>query len=431
VSAQLRTGSARCLEAPTFGARSEGRWAQEVDADVAQTRAAPRRGRRFQRESRAAAKRAPRVLHVLQPSTGGVPVYVGRLSGALRRRGWDVTIAAPREAARLHAIESSGADFLEIATARGLSVRDDIRAIGMLRRYCAEHPVDVIHGHSSKAGALTAALSLAAGIPSVYSPHAWSFQMRIPLPAKVLFALVEGGLNRLVHRRTIGVSNEEQRVARAWRVAPPEKLRVVHTGLDAAPPTAEARRAARARVGAEPEDAVVAWVGRTGAQKRPGDLAPLAQKLNGAATVIAMGEGLAESPEGEALKAAGGNVVEPSRGAPELLEAADVLVMTSAWEGFPLATLEAMAYGVPVVAYAVGGIPEQVVDGETGWLVKPGDIDGLADRIALTARSPELRSELGRQSADRMSSEFTVTAMASRIDAIYRDAAPTAPAADR
>src|SRR5437588_8434427 len=94
--------------------------------------------------------RAPRVLQVLQPSTGGVPVYVGRLSEALRHRGWDVTIAAPREAARLGEIDGSGADFLEIATARGISLRDDLRAIRELRAYCSQHTVDVIHGHSSK-----------------------------------------------------------------------------------------------------------------------------------------------------------------------------------------------------------------------------------------------------------------------------------------
>src|SRR5947209_3265570 len=197
--------------------------------------------------------RAPRVLHVLQPSTGGVPVYVGRLSQALRRRGWDVTIAAPREAAALSEIDASGADFLEIATARGISLRDDIRAIRKLRAYCSRHAVAVIHGHSSKAGALAAAVSVGSGIPSVYSPHAWSFQMRIPLPAKALFAVVEAGLNRWVHRRTIGVSNEERRVARVWRIAPTKKLRVVHTGLDATPPTREARLAARARVGPAPE----------------------------------------------------------------------------------------------------------------------------------------------------------------------------------
>ena len=73
----------------------------------------------------------------------------------------------------------------------------------------------------------------------------------------------------------------------------------------------------------------------------------------------------------------------------------DVFVMPSLEEGFPIAALDAMAAGLPVVATSVGGVPELIEDGKTGWLVPPRDAEALASRLRLLLCNPELRLSMG------------------------------------
>lgn len=87
-------------------------------------------------------------------------------------------------------------------------------------------------------------------------------------------------------------------------------------------------------------------------------------------------------------------------------EAADIFVLSSRWEGCPNVVLEAMAHGLPVVATAVGGIPELVTDGDSALLVPPGDPDALAAALARLLRDPALRRAVG-EAAHRAASRFT------------------------
>jgi glycosyltransferase involved in cell wall biosynthesis len=89
-----------------------------------------------------------------------------------------------------------------------------------------------------------------------------------------------------------------------------------------------------------------------------------------------------------------------------LLHAADVLLLTSKSEGVPLTAIEAMAAGLPVVATSVGGLPEVVQNGKTGWLVPAGDPAALAERILVLARDPGLRQQMGRLGRERAQSMF-------------------------
>jgi glycosyltransferase involved in cell wall biosynthesis len=104
---------------------------------------------------------------------------------------------------------------------------------------------------------------------------------------------------------------------------------------------------------------------------------------------------------------------------PNILGLLDVFVLPSLWEGLPIALLEAMAAGLPVVATAVGGTPEVVVEGETGFLVPPRDPEALAEAILRLLREPDLRRRMGEAGRKRVAEHFSVEQMVQKTEALY------------
>jgi glycosyltransferase involved in cell wall biosynthesis len=104
-----------------------------------------------------------------------------------------------------------------------------------------------------------------------------------------------------------------------------------------------------------------------------------------------------------------------------LLQAADAFLLTSISEGIPLTVIEAMAVGLPVVSTRVGGVPEVVQHGQSGFLADAGDDQTLSARILELAANPELRSSLGARGRDRACSVFSEVQMAERYAALYEE----------
>ena len=102
-----------------------------------------------------------------------------------------------------------------------------------------------------------------------------------------------------------------------------------------------------------------------------------------------------------------------------ILAMADVFVLASRWEGNPLAIMEAMAAGKPIIATTVGGVPELVDDSVHGFLVAPGDIAGFADAMCKLAEQPELRGRMSEAAGVRASAAFDVRAMVPAYERLY------------
>lgn len=105
----------------------------------------------------------------------------------------------------------------------------------------------------------------------------------------------------------------------------------------------------------------------------------------------------------------------------DLLARASVYVLPSYNEGLPVSVLEAMAAGLPVVSTPVGGIPEAVVDCVEGYLVQPGDVVALADRLGRLLADTELRSRMGDAARHKVETTFAVERIVPQIEAIYRE----------
>ena len=103
----------------------------------------------------------------------------------------------------------------------------------------------------------------------------------------------------------------------------------------------------------------------------------------------------------------------------EILRSMDIFILPSLWEGMPNAILEAMAAGLPVVATNVGGTPEVVVDGETGFLVPPRDPEALANAIKLLIDDPELRKKFGQAGRERVERHFTIQETVRKTEELY------------
>jgi glycosyltransferase involved in cell wall biosynthesis len=103
----------------------------------------------------------------------------------------------------------------------------------------------------------------------------------------------------------------------------------------------------------------------------------------------------------------------------EALAAAHCLVLPSYGEGLPMALLEAMGRGRPVIATRVGAIPELITEGREGFLIEPGDVNALADRLARVASDAELVSRQGSAARRRVEEEYSFDAMISQITDLY------------
>jgi L-malate glycosyltransferase len=103
----------------------------------------------------------------------------------------------------------------------------------------------------------------------------------------------------------------------------------------------------------------------------------------------------------------------------ELIKSFDVFVMSSVTEGLCTSLVDAMAASKPTVATTAGGIPEVVVDGETGFLVPPRDPQAMADRLVLLLKDPAMRARMGEAGLARARARFTVERMVEETNAVY------------
>jgi glycosyltransferase involved in cell wall biosynthesis len=106
----------------------------------------------------------------------------------------------------------------------------------------------------------------------------------------------------------------------------------------------------------------------------------------------------------------------------------DAVVLTSVSEGTPVTIIEALAAGRPVVATRVGGVPDVVDEGETGFLVRPHDTHALAERLEILARDPERRAAMGAAGRERTVARYSVERLVDDMDGLYRELLDTTSA---
>lgn len=348
-----------------------------------------------------------RVLQVLQPDDGGVRAHVAMIATALRRRGWDVEVAASQSAAPgtpwRAALESAGVvvHALPLRRRPGAADLTGARALRLLDR---ERGYDVVHAHSSKAGALIR-LALPRRHRLVYTPHCFAFAAGFG-PARAIYWAVEQAL--LLRSGAVVACSEWERALALRSLAGARRLvRVVRNGVAPCSP-AEIHPALKAA-----RRPVAGFLARLEPQKDPLALINAAGAWPG--TVAIVGNGSLES------HVAAPNVLRlPFEGPVErYLCGFDLYVLPSRWESLPIAILEAMACGLPVLATDVGGNAEAVTP-ETGRLVAPGDGAALAAALADLGTDVDRLRRMGGAGRRRMADEFSLERVVGDLEALYR-----------
>lgn len=369
--------------------------------------------------------------HILEigKSTGGVGVYMRWLAEGFDHARYRLTFVClseggPELAAELGRIP--GVQAMSLAMNRyKLDPLSDARALGELRRIVHRVRPDLIHAHASKPGYL--ARLAAGGTPVLYSPHCFSFHDGAGRAKATLLAAAERLAARHLTTRIVTVCDGERDLALRWRVGRPELFRTVLTGIDPAPFAQPADRAALRRGLGVPEGApLVGAVGRLITQKAPLDFVRAAANVHAArpdAHFVWVGDGpLMEAARAEAAALGVADAVHfvgPRRDVPALLQALDLFVLPSRWEGFALSVLEAMAAGLPVVATAVTGADEAVAAGESGLIVPPGDIDAMARAMREIITNPDRGRAFGAHGRERVAQRFTRERMIGQLGQLY------------
>ena len=354
---------------------------------------------------------------------GGADSQLLSAARVLQARGHDVMIVSMTPLGPM-GLQARGLGLRTESLEMRRGVPDPRGLLRLVRMARAWRP-DVIHSHMVHANLMARALRLLAPVPALVS---------------TIHNIYEGGrlrmaayrfTNALVDHMTI-VSQAAANRFIADRIVPAGLLTVVPNGVDTeqiryVPPGT--REAVRASLGLGDEFAWLA-VGRFEVAKDyPNMLRAFARlrERHGDAILLIVGRGSLQ-PETERLAAELG--LGPSvrflgvrDDVPRVMSAADAYVMSSAWEGMPMVLLEAAAAALPIVATAVGGNHEVVVEGTSGFLVPPQDSEALAAAMARLAELPPAeRRAFGERGHEHVRRHYGLERVADRWEDIYRQA---------
>jgi glycosyltransferase involved in cell wall biosynthesis len=351
-----------------------------------------------------------RILHVLAPAPyGGLERVVTELTAGLAARGHDVHVAAAVEGdaaahpflrglrVQAHPVDAPGRAWLREAA-----------AVDALRRRLRP---DVVHTHGYRADVLHGRRGAGPVASTVHGFTGGGARNR-----------VYEALQRLALRRFDAVVAVSAPLAERLRAAVPSRR--VHTIPNAwcgAPVLS--REEARARLGLPADAWVVGWVGRLSPEKGPDLLLDALARVSGLPwTASVLGDG----PRAGALRirARGLRIADRVRwhgavaGAAALYPAFDLFVLSSRTEGTPMALLEAVAAGVPVVAAAVGGVPH-VLDPAQALLVPPENPAALAAAIAAVHAGPAAAADRARAAHARLGTAFAPGRWIGAYESLY------------
>jgi glycosyltransferase involved in cell wall biosynthesis len=349
---------------------------------------------------------------------GGAQIHVRDLAAAVQAEGHTPTVITSGSGPYIEDLRRRGIPVIVLRHLSGpIRPWQDIRAFRELMATLREIAPDLLTAHGAKVGMMGRVASRSLGVPLIVTVHGWACAPGTP-PVQ---AAVSRRLERLIGplaSKVITVSEFDRSFGLEAGLVAEHRVVTVHNGMPDTTPDL------RADPGRSPPRLVM--VARFEPQKDHftliralGELRnhPWELDLIGDGPLRAQAESLAEKVgvRGRIQFLGQRNDVA------QLLARAQVSLLISNWEGFPLSILEAMRAGLPVVATSVGGVSESVQDQETGYLVPQGDVGLLRNRISRLLTEPDLRSRMGAHGRQRYEQHFTLDQMVKKTVAVYQE----------
>jgi glycosyltransferase involved in cell wall biosynthesis len=378
-----------------------------------------------------ASKPRLRVMTMTDGLVGGAEDVARQISQRLDPDRFDSTLVVTRwddeaeaQAAPILAeLGDAGTDFIGMRRESRFDLRAWRRLLGEMR----ERRIDVLHTHKIGSNIWGALLTPRVPVPVfVAHEHTWSWQGQ---PHRRLID------RHLIARRAqafVAVSRADRRNMTEIEGIPAAKTRFIPIGLPE-PRRSRSPEEVRAELGVEPGRPIVGLVGTLRPQKAYEVMLEAAvilrREFPQARILIAGGEendSTAEKPrlEGLARELGVAGTVTFLGYRPDsfdFIRSVDMGAQASDYEGSPQSVLEFLEAAKPVVVTAVGGVPDMVRDGETGYLVPPRDPEALADGLARLLRDPGRAAAMGAAGQDLRRTEFTMDGMISQTEALYEE----------
>ena len=295
---------------------------------------------------------------------------------------------------------------------REIDPRQDIRAVRATTALIHELHPDLVTTHSSKAGVVGRIAARRAGVPAMFTAHGFAFTGGVSQPKRTIYRLIERGMERFA-ARIVCVSDYDRNLAITAGMSP-DRLVTIHNALPDIDPSLRAHpdqgspvRIVKVARFAEPKDHETLFRALT---TLPDVEVDLVGDGPGMDVARRLADHLGLGPRVHFL----GQRLDVE----QVLARSHIFVLSSRWEGFPRSTLEAMRAGLPVVVSNVGGAPEAITDGATGFLVAAGDREQMAERLRDLVRSPQLRAHMGDAGRARYAAEFAFDTMLDRTLAL-------------
>ena len=352
---------------------------------------------------------------------GGASTHLLTLCEHLEDRGHDVNVFCGGSGVLTEELEKRGLEYHALDhLVRPIRPFRDLQAIFEVKREVEKLNPDIVALHSAKAGVVGRVACWWSQTPCVVTAHGWAFTEGKSEVRRYFLAAIERLVTPLAER-IITVSDFDQKLAIDWGVASREQMVTVYNGVQ----DVKRERIQNRNTRKTPR---IIMVARFEPQKDQLTLLQALEQLRGKsweAWFVGDGPRLEQCVEYARDYGMEDRVqfLGYRSDVPELLSKSDIFVLSTHYEGFPIATVEAMRAGLPIIATDVGGVSEQMRSGRNGFLIPPEDVGELKRVLKDLLQDKEKRQRMGKAGREMFRERFRVEKMIDQTVEVYKKAA--------